>query len=93
LLYKLLFIKIKTGATPLYTAVEEGHFEICQLLLEFNADVNMCPHGEWAKELNINQQSPLLLACIKNNSQVNFKLNFYLFKKSMFTKKLINFPF
>jgi ankyrin repeat protein len=59
-----------TGATPLYTAVEEGHFEICQLLIEYNADVNMCPHDEWAKELNINQQSPLLLACIKNNSQI-----------------------
>jgi hypothetical protein len=55
----------------LYTAIEEGHFEICQLLIEYNADVNMCPHGEWAKEININQQSPLLLACIKNNSQVN----------------------
>ena len=59
-----------TGATPLYTAVEEGHFEISQLLIEYGADVNMCPHGEWAKELNINQQSPLLLACIKNNSQI-----------------------
>ena len=58
----------------MYTAVEEGHFEICQLLIEYNADVNMCPHGEWAKELIINQQSPLLLACIKNNSQVNVRI-------------------
>lgn len=59
-----------TGATPLYTAVEEGHLEICQLLIEYDADVNRCPNGEWAAELNINQQSPLLLACIKNNTQV-----------------------
>lgn len=59
-----------TGATPLYTAVEESHLDICQLLIEFNGDVNKCPHGEWAMELNINQQSPLLLACIKNNTQI-----------------------
>jgi ankyrin repeat protein len=59
-----------TGATPLYTAVEEGHLEICQLLIEFLADVNKCPNGDWAAELNINQQSPLLLACIKNNTQI-----------------------
>lgn len=59
-----------TGATPLYTAVEESHLEICQLLIEYGAEVNRCPNGEWAAELNINQQSPLLLACIKNNTQV-----------------------
>ncbi len=59
-----------TGATPLYTAVEEGHAEICQLLIEYGADANVCPSGEWAKDLNINRQSPLLLACIKNNTQI-----------------------
>ena len=69
----LSFINIilfQTGATPLYTAVEEGHYEICQLLIEHGADVNKCPRGEWAQELSINQQSPLLLACIKNNTQI-----------------------
>lgn len=50
--------------------MEEGHLEICQLLIEYGADVNLCPNGEWAKELNINRQSPLLLACIKNNTQI-----------------------
>lgn len=64
-----------TGATPLYTAVEEGHLEICQLLIEYGADVNLCPNGEWAKELNINRQSPLLLSCIKNNTQVRCSLH------------------
>jgi ankyrin repeat protein len=62
---------LQTGATPLYTAVEEGHLEICQLLIEYGADVNKCPCGEWAAELNISQQTPLLLACIKNNTQVS----------------------
>lgn len=50
--------------------MEEGHLEICQLLIDYSADVNLCPHGDWAKELNINRQSPLLLACIKNNTQI-----------------------
>ncbi len=62
-----------TGATPLYTAIEEGHFDIVKLLLENNADINKCPSGKWAIELSIINQSPLLLACIKNNTQV---LNF-----------------
>jgi ankyrin repeat protein len=70
---------MKTGATPLYTAVEEGHLEICQLLIEYGADVNLCPNGDWAKELNINRQSPLLLACIKNNTQVNSRFEGILF--------------
>jgi ankyrin repeat protein len=60
-----------TGATPLYTSVEEGHLEICKLLIEHgNSNVNLCPSGDYARELNINKQSPLLLACIKNNTQI-----------------------
>lgn len=59
-----------TGATPLYTAVEEGHFDIVRLLIANGANINKCPSGEWATQLSINNQSPLLLACIKNNTDV-----------------------
>ena len=67
-----------TGATPLYTAVEEGHFDIVKLLVENNADINKCPSGHWATELSINNQSPLLLACIKNNTEVNNLHSYFL---------------
>ena len=59
-----------TGATPLYTAVEEGHFDIVKLLIENKANINKCPSGDWASHLSINNQSPLLLACIKNNTEI-----------------------
>lgn len=59
-----------TGATPLYTAVEENHFSIVKLLIDSGANVNKCPQGVWAKEINIANQSCLLLACMKNNSEI-----------------------
>ncbi|CAF1612842.1 unnamed protein product, partial [Didymodactylos carnosus] len=54
------------GATPLYTATEEGHFEVVELLVRNGADINLSPQGTVAKELRIENQTPLLIACMKN---------------------------
>ncbi|CAF1105763.1 unnamed protein product [Adineta steineri] len=55
-----------TGATPLYTAIEEGHLEVVELLIRHGADVNQSPQGEVARDLHIENQTPLLIACMKN---------------------------
>ncbi|KAL7677270.1 hypothetical protein ACOME3_003507 [Neoechinorhynchus agilis] len=55
-----------TGVTPLYTAVEEGKLDVVRCLLSYNANVDTAPQGKFAKELKIEGQTPLLVACMKN---------------------------
>ncbi|CAF1644624.1 unnamed protein product, partial [Didymodactylos carnosus] len=59
-----------TGATPLYTAAEEGHFGVVELLIRHGADVNRSPQGNVAKDLRIENQTPLLIACMRNHEKI-----------------------
>lgn len=63
-------IDFQTGATPLYTATEEGHFPIVELLIKHGADVNRSPKGQVARDLHIENQTPLLVACMKNHETI-----------------------
>jgi ankyrin repeat protein len=91
----LLDAQTMTGSTPLYTAVEEGHLDIVQLLCEKGADLNKCPSGDAAKELDIHLQSPLLLASLKNNTEVSwpfffaFHSNFFGFSNTFYPEQMM----
>lgn len=54
----------------MYTAVEEGHLSIVKLLIENGADVNQSPTGLVARDVHIEHQTPLLIACIKNHEEI-----------------------
>lgn len=60
----------QTGATALYTATEEGHLDIIELLIRHGADVNRSPKGQVARDLHIEYQTPLLIACMRNHDAV-----------------------
>ncbi|CAF1331675.1 unnamed protein product [Adineta ricciae] len=55
-----------TGATALYTATEEAHLDVIELLIQHGADVNRSPKGQVARDLHIEYQTPLLIACMRN---------------------------
>ena len=55
-----------TGSTPLFTATEEGHPEVVELLVRHGADINRAPQGAIARDLHNENQTPLLIACLKN---------------------------
>ncbi|CAF3681618.1 unnamed protein product [Rotaria sordida] len=59
-----------TGATPLYTATEEGHLDAVILLIRHGADVNQSPKGQIARDLHIENQTPLLIACMRNHEGI-----------------------
>ncbi|CAF1008766.1 unnamed protein product [Rotaria sp. Silwood1] len=59
-----------TGATPLYTATEEGHLDVVILLIRYGADVNQSPKGQVARDLHIENQTPLLIACMRNHESI-----------------------
>ena len=54
----------------MYTATEEGHFEVVMLLMRHGADINRAPEGEIAHELRIEHQTPLLVACMRNHEAI-----------------------
>ena len=60
----------QTGATPLYTATEEGHAPVVQLLIRHGADLNRSPQGPIARDLHIENQTPLLIACMRNHEDI-----------------------
>ncbi len=59
-----------TGITPLYRATEEGHYEVVELLIRHGADVNRSPKGQVARDLQIENQTPLLVACLNNYEDI-----------------------
>ncbi|CAF1255635.1 unnamed protein product [Adineta ricciae] len=59
-----------TGATALYTATEEAHLDVIELLIRHGADVNRSPKGQVARDLHIEYQTPLLIACMRNYDAV-----------------------
>ena len=54
----------------MYTATEEGHLQIVTLLTKHGADVNRSPSGQVARDLHIEHQTPLLVACMKNHEGI-----------------------
>jgi ankyrin repeat protein len=54
----------------LYTATEEGHLPIVDLLTRYDADVNQSPTGQVARDLHIEHQTPLLIACMRNHEPI-----------------------
>ncbi|CAF4401919.1 unnamed protein product [Rotaria socialis] len=61
---------IMTGASSLYTATEEGHLEVVALLIDHGANVNLSPKGQVARNLHIENQTPLLVACVINHERI-----------------------
>ncbi|CAF4113390.1 unnamed protein product, partial [Rotaria magnacalcarata] len=59
-----------TGVTSLYTAAEEGHLDVVEVLIRHGADVNRSPKGQVARDLHIENQTPLLMACTKNHETI-----------------------
>lgn len=59
-----------TGSTPLFTATEEGHLEVVELLVRHGADVNRSPQGQIARDLHNENQTPLLIACLRNHEAI-----------------------
>lgn len=60
----------QTGATPLYTATEEGNLDVVELLIRHGADVNRAPEGIISRDLHIEHQTPLLIACMRNHEAI-----------------------
>ncbi|CAF0967227.1 unnamed protein product [Rotaria sordida] len=58
-----------TGVTPLYTTTEEGHLDVVILLIRHGADINQSPKGHVARDLHIENQTPLLIAYINVTSE------------------------
>jgi ankyrin repeat protein len=54
----------------LYTATEEGHLEVVELIIRHGADVNRSPQGQVARDLHIENQTPLLIACMRNHEAI-----------------------
>ena len=54
----------------MYTATEEGHLEVVELLIRHGADVNRSPQGQVARDLHIENQTPLLIACMRNHEPI-----------------------
>jgi ankyrin repeat protein len=54
----------------LYTSTEEGHLEVVELLIRHGADVNRSPQGQVARDLHIENQTPLLIACMRNHETI-----------------------
>ena len=54
----------------MYTATEEGHLEVVELLIRHGADINRSPTGQVAFELHIANQTPLLVACMRNHEAI-----------------------
>ncbi|CAF3996688.1 unnamed protein product [Rotaria sordida] len=59
-----------TGVTPLYTTTEEGHLDVVILLIRHGADINQSPKGHVARDLHIENQTPLLIACMRNHEAI-----------------------
>jgi uncharacterized protein len=54
----------------LYTATEEGNLPVVELLIRYHADVNLSPQGQVARDLYIEHQTPLLIACMRNHQSI-----------------------
>lgn len=54
----------------MYAATEEGHLDVVTLLIEHGADVNVSPKGPAAVKLQIENKTPLLIACVRNYGDI-----------------------
>ena len=54
----------------MYTATEEGNLPVVELLIRHGADINRAPKGQVARDLHIEYQTPLLIACMRNHDAI-----------------------